>query len=231
MENIILEFTERTKEIDRYFSFVENVIKDEASLYFKDRKRRKVKKIDGEIQKILTANSFILLYNLIESSFKSTLESLCDEINNSETSYDNLIPEVKKMWLEYESEYFTKKPKQSKKLDHVYSIINDLTNYVLTIPRTLDGIGISGNVDGKKIKECVKAYGLTSKAIMTKPAGKLLTVKTQRNNLAHGDVSFSDCGRNYTFDELSEIKKEVFSYMKFVLNVFNKNIKRKYYLQ
>ncbi|WP_160061131.1 MAE_28990/MAE_18760 family HEPN-like nuclease [Psychromonas sp. L1A2] len=231
MENIILEFTERTKEIDRYFSFVENVIKDEASLYFKDRKRRKVKKIDGEIQKILKANSFILLYNLIESSFKSTLESLCDEINNSETSYDNLIPEVKKMWLEYESEYFTKKPKQSKKLDHVYSIINDLTNYVLTIPRTLDGIGISGNVDGKKIKECVKAYGLTSKAIMTKPAGKLLTVKTQRNNLAHGDVSFSDCGRNYTFDELSEIKKEVFSYMKFVLNVFNKNIKRKYYLQ
>lgn len=62
---------------------------------------------------------------------------------------------------------------------------------------------------------------------------KLLTVKTQRNLLAHGNISFSECGRERTFIELNDIKNEVINYLEDILNnieiyIDNKDYKKTY---
>lgn len=43
------------------------------------------------------------------------------------------------------------------------------------------------------------------------------SVKDERNKLAHGDESFSDCARNLTMSDLYGIKEEVFRYIDAVL--------------
>lgn len=229
VNDVISEFNSRTQEVDKYFSFIKSLTDDGASLYFANKQTHKHKTIDDETLKILKANSFLLLYNLIESSFKSALKKLVDEINNSGLKYENSIPEIKKMWIEYEKSYFTKHPNNTKKLDYIYDIVDNIADQILSVPSKLQGNGISGNLDAQKIKKFAALYGISSDTLVKKPGSQLLTVKTNRNNLAHGDESFSSCGRNYSFQELNVIKKEVVTYMRFILKRINSKINAKYY--
>ena len=48
--------------------------------------------------------------------------------------------------------------------------------------------------------------------------GIILTdVKNERNNLAHGTVSFVECGRNYSIDDLIRIKDETELFLENIL--------------
>lgn len=55
-------------------------------------------------------------------------------------------------------------------------------------------------------------------------------IKNKRNNLAHGNESFSECGRDYTLENLEEIKDESVEYMRFILTHIKEFIKDKKYL-
>lgn len=72
----------------------------------------------------------------------------------------------------------------------------------------------AGNVDAAKIRDVAREYGFQ------KPRAKgdnLLTVKSNRNDLAHGDKAFADVGRDYDVARLTAIKSEVLVYLGEVL--------------
>lgn len=78
-------------------------------------------------------------------------------------------------------------------------------------------------VSTRKIRELSSQYGFSHKVHKNSKNGeKLLTIKTQRNNLAHGTFSFSEIGRNYSINQLKDIKHEAILYLRGIL----KNIKR-----
>lgn len=77
--------------------------------------------------------------------------------------------------------------------------------------------GRSGNLDSLKIREISQELGITHSA--TCP--KLQLIKNKRNNLAHGDISFADEGRNIVLSDLVEYKNETISY----LNIFINDVK------
>jgi hypothetical protein len=54
-------------------------------------------------------------------------------------------------------------------------------------------------------------------------------VKTQRNDLAHGSISFSECGRQYTVDELERIKRQVVVFMRSILRSIGAYIRKQSY--
>ena len=58
---------------------------------------------------------------------------------------------------------------------------------------------------------------------------KLLEVKEQRNSLAHGYKSFTECGRDATLDDLQAIKKQVISFMRQILKNIDRFIAKKKY--
>ena len=78
----------------------------------------------------------------------------------------------------------------------------------------------SGNIDAKKVKEVSEKYGFSCQTDYrsTKNGEKLLIVKSQRNALAHGDLSFQDCGQDYTIQDMITIKNEVLNYLDEILN-------------
>ena len=80
-------------------------------------------------------------------------------------------------------------------IDDYEARVKDNRNYLL-----------SGNVDSKRIREIGRHYGFASleegKDAHLSHAS-LLTTKTRRNKLAHGELSFGDCGQGLAYTEVA----------------------------
>lgn len=231
MELIKEDFENRVKEIELYFEFIEQTsITNSCIGNLYDEVIAPVK-ISSDLKKILKANFFILLYNLVESSFTKTLKKLIEEINGSQSKFGILIPEIRKIWLQDETKFFSiDAPKidgrTGKKLEHYYSIIEDICEHVLTIPEKPD---ISGNLDAKSMRELSIKYGVEPQTLERITADKLNIVKRRRNKLAHGDISFLECGKDESPEGLKEVKNQVLQFMRAVLDEFEKYIEGELY--
>ena len=117
------------------------------------------------------------------------------------------------------------------------------TNFVIAIEKLLadaiddaivkleaDSIPISGSLDAQKIREIAKIFGFSETTKKAKRGGAdLLIVKTQRNSLAHGVSTFSDCGRRYDINDLERIKDDVIFFLEDIIKNINSYIEAKEY--
>ncbi len=221
MEFVITEFNSKIDEINKYFSFLEDIITKDAQLHFKNKKNRE---ISSDLQKILKANLFLLLYNLIESSYKKALKRICDKISSENLKYQDVILEIKKLWLEQKYRGFADNcslPFKVKRLDFIISKIEDISEDIIELEFS-DKNRFSGNLDVDEIKIYNDKYGLSTEELSNKEANSLYLIRHKRNSLAHGDESFGECGQNYSISELEKIKEESIKYMTFILNHIEK---------
>jgi hypothetical protein len=65
---------------------------------------------------------------------------------------------------------------------------------------------------------------------VTRGGERLLTVKSNRNDLGHGDKSFSEVGREHDVRDLMVIKEEVFKYLSDILANVERYISERQYL-
>ena len=89
-----------------------------------------------------------------------------------------------------------------------------------TIALSKDDINISGNIDAKKIRELAKNIGFEKSS----NGRNLQNIKDKRNRLAHGEQTFYDVGKNFTFKELNGFKQETFDYLTDVIEKIEKFI-------
>lgn len=85
MQQLFDEFKERKEEIDCYYKFLRQVTSQTYSL--KNTRSNKDICLDSRIQKILKANTFLLLYNLIESTVMNSVRYMCQEIVKENIQY------------------------------------------------------------------------------------------------------------------------------------------------
>lgn len=212
MEFIILEFEEKIREINEYFNFVQTTTHLTREF---DETRTIV--VSETVHHVLKSNLFLLLYNLIESSFKNSLEKICTEITADELMYQNVVPQIKQMWINTKYKNFDETcaiPREIQKSKFVMNKIDTIAQDIVNI--RFDS-KLSGNVTPEIIKKSIKEYGLETHQISEQNSSSLFIIKDKRNNLAHGNESFSECGRNYTLLKLDEIKNESTNYMRFIL--------------
>lgn len=233
MELVISEFETKVEEINEYFSFIE------TTTHLRLSTNHERIQVSATVQNVLKANIFLLLYNLVESSFKNALEKICIQISSDELKYKDVTPEIKKMWIEKEYKNFENLtiPKHTQKSEVIMKKIDDIANDIIKIefyrnPEKTKNDNISGNVDAREIKKINEKYGAKLDTEPDIDTNSLLTVKSKRNNLAHGDETFSECGRDYTFEKLEKIKEESIVYMRFILSHIENFINvKKYKLQ
>jgi len=155
MNTVIIEFNERVKEVYLYFDFLKDIINKEAKLQFKNNNKLKTKQINSELTKMLKANFFLILYNLIESSFKKALEKICNEITSDQVQFCDNIPEIKKIWIKKHYKSFKKRnpnanpEKITKEIDYLLYVIENIANDIVEVSHSKGEIG--GNVDGMEI--------------------------------------------------------------------------------
>jgi hypothetical protein len=207
MKDVNRMFRERVQEIDLYFDFLEKRInKGDQTRVFDDNSQD----LDRKLNQILRANSFLLLYNLVESSVSQAIEAIHLEISDKGISYDSLNQSVKR-------EIFSHLKKRTTPDQFVAQIENIITDILKFYPQSREIF--SGNVDAKEIRQLASKYGFShdTNSDSTKDGIKLRIVKERRNDLAHGFISFQECGKDYTIEDVIETKNEVIDYIKTVL--------------
>src|SRR4028118_1710438 len=101
MNDVILDFNTRAKEVHDYFIFIESLLKETTKLVEVDSAGNHTNKtLDPELAKTLKANGFLLLYNLVESTMRNAIEAIFDEFKNQAISFDQLKPEIKMIVLQ-----------------------------------------------------------------------------------------------------------------------------------
>jgi hypothetical protein len=182
----------------------------------------KIKKLDSDLEKTLKASCFLLLYNLVESTMRNAIEAIFDELSTQGVSFDKVRPEIKKIVL-----------RNIKKCNPDKILISITTISIDIISACFDKEDLfSGNIDGKLIKDLASDYGFSYKTDARKTGNgqDLLTIKSNRNDLAHGIKSFSEVGREKSADELLMIKSKVINYLKQILLNLETYLDNKEYL-
>lgn len=216
------DFNERSKEVSKYFIFLKSLEQETTKLSMEGGNgKTKIKKIDPELVKTLKASGFLLLYNLVESTMRNAIQAIFEEIRTQGVSFDEVRPELKKIVL-----------KNFKKRNHDKLILSITTISLDIISACFDKEDLfSGNIDGKLIKSTAIDYGFshTTDPMKTGNGQDLLTIKSNRNDLAHGIKSFAEVGRDQTAENLLKIKNKVVSYLRqILLNIENYLDKKEY---
>jgi MAE_28990/MAE_18760-like HEPN len=218
MKEIIKEFKLQVKEVNLYFDFIKSSV--ENDVYLSSATKAWRKPVTSEIQKILKANFFLILYNLIEATIRKSILEIYDALREDGIHYKLAKPEIQKIFLDYYCKRI-RETSNNKFTERISELLQDTLNDTV-IELNIESIPISGNLDARKVRELARAYGFSETVSKAKRAGAdLMIVKEQRNSLAHGLKTFSECGRNYSIRDLKNIKDEVIRYLEDIL----KNIK------
>lgn len=217
------DFNERSKEVSQYFIFLKNLEQESIKLRMEGRGGNpKIKEIAPDLLRTLKASGFLLLYNLVEATMRNAIEAIFDELKNEGISYDLIRPELKKIVL---------KNLKKRKLNDIHLSIAGISIDIITVGFDNQDL-FSGNIDARKIKDTAIEYGFSylTDARKTGNGFDLLSVKTNRNDLAHGFKSFTEVGRDKTADELLVIKSRVIRYLRQILQNIEIYLKNKEYL-
>ena len=225
MRDVIHLFKERKKEVEIYFEHVKNAWSDDAHISFRDDDKTQHQiKLSLDLKQILLANTFLLLYNLVECTMSGALEAIYKDIKTQKVPYD-------KIKFNIQEEIVSNIKKNIQTSDFVKTI-NDITLDILEYHPQRDKF-FSGSVDAKSIKEYSQKYGFSSNTVNrdTRDGVTLLTIKNKRNHLAHGVISFKECGQDRSLLEMEKIKNQSLLYIEQILNNIDDFVKNKKYLK
>ncbi len=209
MDNTKGDFESRKLEIENYYNFL-YIIDDENTLlkYNKDNELVE-EKIPTKLQTMLIANTFLILYNLIESTVRNSIVEIYEKIKEDEVSYNDLSDNLKILWLKQKAKNLKENNIEESTIQgNIQNIIEHVVqNEIIFL--TEDDIDIAGNIDARKIRDLANEIGFDKST----NGQNLLIIKNKRNSLAHGNNTFYNIGRDYTVNEVNTFKEETFDYL------------------
>lgn len=214
-------FTKRAgdiKEIYLLINFIAN-IESHRNRPIKDAGSGRELFVTQEMQCALKAQFLMLLYNIIESTVCDCLNSFYDSIADDELTFAELSDEMRAMWKSY---LCRKKHPDSQK--------SDMELMGMAIRFESIAINISGSLDIRKIIKVFSKHGCKlDETNREKYSNSFLVVKNKRNNLAHGNISFSECGSSYLVSDLQKFKEDILSGLQEVVNQAKEYISNRKY--
>lgn len=206
---IKVHYEKRKEDVEEFFRFLCFLLSFEThhGRFIQNVETGDILIITQEMQCVAKAQSLILLYNLVESTVCDCLNEIYDAIRDDNLNYGNVSNDIKKMWRNY-----LNRKDLPEKLKSDNEIINMPINFESL------AINISGSLDFRKIQDVFSKHGcLLDNSSRETIANSFLVVKNKRNLLAHGNISFSDCGAHYILSELLSYKEHIVDYMQDVV--------------
>lgn len=180
-------------------------------------------KVSMEMQCIMKSQFLITLYNLVESTVCDCLNTIYDTILDEGLTYSQVSDPIRKMWIRHH-----------KDKNHPIHSMSEEDRMAEDCPIQFQNVAInvSGSLDIKKIHEIFGKHGCRLDIRnRDKFGGSFLVVKNRRNLLAHGNISFSDCGSNYIISDLRKYKNDVISGLEELINQVRIYIDNEEYVQ
>ena len=218
-------YKERIDEIQLYFRAINQLYESQETF------DKKYEFHADDFLKMLKANALLMVYNLVESTIMGGILEIYDQVKSSGHSYMNVREELKEIWFSYKfNQVYDKTAHYNSYQQKAREIINGIINSeVIELDRK--ATNISGNLDAQKIREICKNHGIKYKVDESCRGGVVLEdVKNKRNYLAHGTISFVECGRDYSIEALISIKDETITFLDGILFEMKKYYDEKHYL-
>ena len=237
---VLLEFLqERDTEIDTYLDLIEMLEKQIQS---------GLPRLGGDTgpiittlqQRMLCSSAYLQLYNIIEATVTRCVDALCDEITNADNwKPSDLTIELRREWIRFVAKTHADLSYENR-LAHTLQLSEELIRS-LPVSKLEIERGGGGNWDDEEIYKLSKRVGLilevsaeankAAKRPFRNGRGALKFVVRLRNDLAHGCMSFAECGDGETVSELRELKSRVMSYLSEVIREFEGFIDSHRFLQ
>jgi len=217
MTTVQQDFQSRVAEIETYFDFVARVDAGDTLLIASaDGQPAYSASARDDLLRTFRASAILLLYNLMESTVTNAVEAIFDELSTQGIHFNDCRAEVRRVVLT--------NLKQHNPGD-ILPELQQLSTDIIIKTFKKDKI-VSGNVDARRIKELSDDYGIDRP---TADGNDLLTVKTSRNDLAHGSKSFAEVGRTFTIADIIRIKDKVIAYLTAMLTNVSAYIQQQHY--
>jgi len=211
------EYQKRLAEVEIYFNSLEFLDKGNCKISCTDIMGNNLEKnIDIELYKILKANGFLLLYNLIEATIRNSIDEIFNSVNSNNMTFGHLTDNLRKIWIKQEVKSINN--------DDIFNLSKKILENELVLFEA-ECINIGGNIDAQKIREIAKQFDYQT----SKNGRDLVTIKDKRNKLAHGEYTFSDIGKDYTIQELINYKENTKKYLDDVLSKIDNYINNEGY--
>lgn len=228
MQQLFDEFEERKEEIDCYYKFLRQVTSQTYSL--KNRRNKKDICLDSRIQKMLKANSFLLLYNLIESTVKNSVQFICQEIMKENIQYSSLVEGLQKQWVKVHTRQHLQSPNDLKLREGIKYIIDKTLKEFIQFEENYK-IQYQDNIDADVMRAIAKDFGFKLDFAKSLKGGyRTGEIRVKRNFLAHGNITFSDCGQNLSMEDLTAYKNDTYKVLKKFLCVIKTYLDKKKYI-
>lgn len=212
MQIIFDMFEERIEEIELYYI----ALKELQELQLNGTSNSEYS--SDEFLKILKANALLMIYNLVESTVMGGILEIYDKFKQDGFTYSTVSKEIKDIWFSYKFKqvYDTTAHYHSYR-EKALEIVNAImVGEIIELDRK--AADISGNLDAQQIRNVCKEHGIQFTTEESCRGGVVLqTVKDRRNDLAHGTLSFAECGRDYTVNDLESIKDETVIFLRGLL--------------
>ena len=225
------DFESTKKEIEKYLTFLQHVENGDLVLKNSAFNVGEGFSIDTELTNILKANTFLLLYNLVESTIRNLLWDIFLALQQDKVPYQELVQEIKFLLIERKVSVdfsSTNETITKQMLDILESAFTDLE---LLHPSEKRNIHLSGgNLGFKEIQRTFKKYGIKDITESDKKQPNSFNeTKEKRNSLAHGEKTFKDCGKGYSYKDLKEHNDYIVEFLERIIDVIENYIQNKSY--
>lgn len=230
-------FEERLQEIESYLEFLEGVAAEARS--GPPRLGSKGALITAQQQRILYSGVFLQLYNLVEATVVRCLDSVTGATLIAGTLFPkDLTAELRREWVRVMARTHVDL-NYEKRLESALALCKHLIESLPVTSFKVENSG-GGNWDDSAIEAITTRLGFqlnisssvyqNIKRPFKDDLGPLALVKKLRNSLAHGSISFSECGDNLTVGELRDLVERTAAYLREVVNAFRSYIDHHEYL-
>jgi len=214
-------FEQRLSDVEAHFRCLEfiNSIESYKHKPVVDKDSGRELYVDQQMQCCIKAQTLVLLYNMVESTICECLNYIYDTVADDRLTYSELTDEMRNMW----NASCRKSNRPEKDMDEADKMS------LLVVFNNLS-INTSGSIDIKKIYESFGKHGcIIADDKREEYSNSFLVVKNKRNLLAHGNVSFSQCGGLYLYSNLEKMRDDISSFLQIVIESTKKFVEDKKY--
>lgn len=184
--------------------------------------------VQDDWRRVSKATGFLMLYNVIEAAIRSAFTHLYEQVTASGCTAATATDRIREVWIDQQHRLLTRETASPSNYRDgaAYMVASVIAKTVLDLdPHKLP---VSGNLDARKIRDLCTEHGIPCKTPQKAKGGvDLKLVKDQRNALAHGDKTFSECGRETTVADLQRIAGQVDLFIRSVLRNLRAYIRHK----
>lgn len=208
MHEVRTDFGQRAKELLIYLRHVKFISENARS------------STEQATAKSLRAAGYLLAYNLIEATARNTVSAVFDHLRAQGVPFDDLRNELKHLVLKHA---------RARRPDDLVAKFRCIATDIVS--QTFDPTEIfSGNVDARKLRYTAKGLGVHSTRASQAASDSLLHVKTHRNDLAHGNKTFAEIGRDTTIEDLRRDSVHAILFMREVIRSTETYLRKRDYL-